>query len=135
MTLRAVAFPDSEYIAVRWLNASPLIDAPARTDLVGWTAGQQRLVIARLGGVPSLPYRIDNPRLDIGAWAETKAAAHDLAQLARSVLHDLPNGDHTDLGAVVAHVRDEVGLQWLPDPDTNTPRYIFVLSLTVRPHP
>jgi hypothetical protein len=134
MGVRAVAFPDAEHVATRWLNSST-IGAPASTDLLGWHAPEPRIVITRVGGTPTLAIRIDRPRLDVDVYAPTKADAHDLAQAARVRLHELPTGDHRDLGAVVCNVVDELGLQWLPDPDTNTPRYVLTLAVTVRPHP
>jgi len=129
--MRAVAFPDSEHIAVRWLTADATLTAPATTNLTGWRAGQRRIIVTRIGGVPQIPYRVDVPRLDVDVYADKKETAHDLAQAARARLHELPNGDHTDLGAVVCDVRDEGGLQWLPDPDTNAPRYLFTVALVV----
>jgi hypothetical protein len=132
--VRAAVFPDSEAIAVRWINTSTL-GVPTGTDLVGWRAGQARVVITRIGGVPSIPFRVDNPRLDVAVLAASKEAAHDLAQRVRAHLHELPTGDFTDAGAVVAHVRDDMGLSYLPDPETGSPRYLFGVSLAVRPHP
>jgi hypothetical protein len=134
--MRAAVFPDSEAIAVGWLRTWPdLAGVKATTDLVGWLAGQRRIVITRIGGTPSLPMRIDNPRLDVDVYAEDKGAAHDLAQLARAALHELPEGDHTALDAVVAHVNDETGLQWLPDISTSAARYTFTVRLAVHPYP
>jgi hypothetical protein len=132
--VRAAVFPDSEALAVSWLAAGVEL-ATVGTDLRGWQAGDRRLVVVRIGGVPSLAVRIDNPRLDVDAYAESKESAHDLAQSARARLHEMPTGDFTGSGAVVAHVRDELGLRFLPDPDTGTPRYLFTVQLVVRPHP
>ena len=133
--MSAALFPDSEAVAVTYLRSRNELDVTVTTDLHGWRAGDRRVVLSRSGGVPSLAFRIDNPRLDVDAFAATKEAAHDLAQLVRVALHDLPTGDHTALGAVVVDVRDDVGLTYLPDPDTNAPRYVFAVVLVVRPHP
>lgn len=131
--MRAALFPDSEAVAVLWMRAGTAVTVA--TDMKGWLAPRSRIVITRIGGVPSMAVRIDNPRLDVDVYAASKEAAHDLAQLARVRLHELPTGDHTALGAVVAHVADDVGLHYIPDPDTQTPRYVFTLRLAVRPHP
>lgn len=134
--MRAAVFPDSEAVAVAWLRTQPELDGvKATTNLIGWQAGQRRVVITRIGGVPSLAVRIDNPRLDVDVYAEDKGAAHDLAQVTRAALHDLPEGEHTALGAVVANVTDDTGLQWLPDPGTNAARYSFTVRLAVHPYP
>ena len=132
--MRAAVFPDSEAVAVVWLRHADL-DATIATDMNGWRAGESRITVTRIGGSPSLAQRIDNPRLDVDVYAASKEVAHDLAQLARARLHELPEGDHTALGAVVANVADDLGLQYTPDPDTGTPRYIFTVALAVRPHP
>lgn len=134
--MRAAVFPDSEAVAITWLRPRPeLAGVKVATDLVGWQAGQRRIVITRIGGVPTLAIRIDRPRLDVDVYAENKAQAHDLAQLTRAALHDLPEGDHTALGAVVANVNDDTGLQWLPDVSTAAARYNFAVRLAVRPFP
>ena len=134
MTIRAAVFPDSEAVAVVWLRAK-LDGVAVTTDLNGWRAGDERVVVTRIGGTPSIAYRVDNPRLDVDCYAASKAAAHDLAQIVSAQLHDLPEGDHSALGAVVSHVRDDVGLQFLPDPDTRAPRYLFTVALAVHPLP
>lgn len=134
--MRAAIFPDSEAVAATWLRSRPeLAGIQVSTDLRGYTAGQRRIVITRVGGVPSLAIRVDNPRLDVDVFGTDKADAHDLAQLARALLHELPTGDHTALDAVVANVADDVGLQWLPDPDTQAARYVLTLRLAVHPYP
>jgi hypothetical protein len=132
--MRAALFPDSEAVAVTWLR-DRLDSVPVATNLIGWQAGQRRVVITRIGGVPTLPMRLDNPRLDVNCYAEDKGAAHDLAQLARVELHELPSGDHTALSAVVSHVYDDTGLQWLPDPGTQAARYLFGVRLAIHPYP
>jgi hypothetical protein len=134
--MRAAVFPDSEHVATTWLRGRPeLAGVTVATNLIGWQAGDRRVVITRIGGVPTLAIRIDAPRLDAEVYAEDKGAAHDLAQLVRVALHDLPNGDHTAYAAVVSNVADETGLQWIPEPDTTAARYIFTVRLAVRPYP
>lgn len=132
--MRGAVFPDTEAVAATWLRTRNL-GATVATDLIGFTKGQRRIVVVRTGGTPTLPYRIDNPRLDIDAWGASKSDAHDLAQAARAALHELPTGNHTALAAVVAHVEDESGLTWLPDPETGAARYVFSLRLAVHPYP
>ena len=131
--MRAAVFPDSEALVVQWLAAE--LPVSVTTDLNGWRAGNRRVVITRTGGVPSLAIRVDNPRIDVDVFADTKESAHDLAQQARAAVHEMPSGDFTDAGAVVANVTDELGLAYIPDPDTRAPRYVFALRLAVHPYP
>lgn len=135
MSTRAVVFPDSEWIVTDYLTSRPDVTAPVATNLIGWTEGQRRIVVTRIGGVPEIPYRLDHPRLDIDCYAESKTAAHDLAQIARVAIHDLPDVDYSSMGAVVSHVADETGFQWLPEQISNAARYIFTVALSVHPYP
>lgn len=89
------------------------------------------LMLRRSGGVPVLRYRLDEARIDVEAWATSREAAQDLAQQARAAIHDLPGWN--DQAAVVLAVDDEAGLMWLPDPDTDLARWLFVLRVLLRP--
>lgn len=125
-------FPDAEYLAVSWLSTR-LGGVKVSTDLRGWTSGQARVVITRTGGVPRLWLRTDYPRLDVDSYHANKAAAHDLAQKARAVLFDMPTGEFD--AAVVSAVEDDTGLAWIPDADTNAPRYVFGVRLVTHTLP
>lgn len=130
--MTATPFPDAEAITTTYLRAL-IGDVPVATDLRGWQAGLARVVLTRTGGVPKLWQRTDYPRIDVDCYAADKGAAHDLAQQTRALLHDMPGA--TFPTAVICTVEDDTGLTWLPDEDTEAPRYAFAVRLVTRPIP
>ncbi len=84
--------------------------------------------VQRIGGTQQTPVS-DRPRLDIHCWAESEAAAHDLAALTRALLGALPGVRD---GVTVYQVKEVGGPMWLPDPDTSSPRYAFAVEAHIR---
>jgi hypothetical protein len=80
--------------------------------------------------------------LDIQAWGNVptpndsgKEAVSILARTARASLWDRGWVGVQAVGGVVSGVSERVGIQWLPDPETNRPRYIFQIVLHAHPDP
>ncbi|MDH3037926.1 hypothetical protein [Streptomyces sp. TRM75561] len=71
-----------------------------------------------------------NRGLDIDVLAPTKGEARDLAALVSA--HLLAAQGTRRSGARIYGV-EETSLIWLPDPVTNIPRYVLVMSMVVRP--
>jgi Protein of unknown function (DUF3168) len=73
---------------------------------------------------------LERARLQFAAWAANRADALDLARAACSALRDFP-GVHTE--GIVTAVDLETTPYWSPDPDTDTPRYLWTAALFVHP--
>lgn len=134
-----VVLVDDEALVCGWLAA--------RTELVGVTIadrlpdtydGSQLVVtVTRIGGGMDTGgggQWLDRPRLDFDCHGPTKAAAKDLANTVRSLLAVARWDDHSAAGAVWSDYREDVGPQWLPDPDYPAAgRYLLQASLLIHP--
>ncbi len=88
--------------------------------------------VKRLGGTPTERHRIDSARIQIDVFSDIgdKATARDEADAARIAAHELEGTTSSSLNAAITAVDDELGLTWLPDPDTGRPRYVFAVTVT-----
>jgi hypothetical protein len=122
-------FPDAVELVRNWLvdhlDVPVLVDIPnddvhpdhrpATFVRIGLTGGAQHNIV------------VDAPRILFEAWAPTKAQAHDLAQLARSLVRHLP-----DQRGAVQRVEEMGGPTDLPDPLSKAERFTFVLVVHTR---
>lgn len=132
---------DDEAVVCGWLAG--------RTELTGATIadrlpdnydGSQLVVtVTRIGGAMDSGgggQWLDRPRLDIDCHGPTKAAAKDLCGTVRSLLAVARWDDHSAAGAEWSDYREDVGPQWLPDPDYPAAgRYLLQVSLAIHPIP
>lgn len=133
MTVRSL--PDIELLATTALRAdgdvAGLVDTRVYTQIPPnpvWPL----IRILRVSGSRPWPRHIDIARVQIDAWAATKRDAWIIVDAALGALHALP-GIH-DEGVVVA-VEDAAGPAWVPDPDTDQPRYTADVLVYSHPHP
>jgi hypothetical protein len=132
MTLPIVPMPDIEQVAIDLLadvlDDSVTLGSEWPEDLV------QHLPVVAVSLGPSGGSAIKavtaNRGLDIDVLAATKGEARDLAALVSA--HLIAAQGTTRPGARIYGV-DETSLIWLPDPVTNIPRYVLVMSMVVRP--
>lgn len=83
------------------------------------------------GGRSNNDKRRVEPRMQVNAWAQTRAAAYSLAGEIEQVFLPTTNivkgfGGEVMVAGTPVYVWDvvqEVGPTWLPDPDTQLPRY------------
>jgi hypothetical protein len=125
---------DIEAALVEFLSADPDLTPlhnGVSTELpVGATLPRIRL--NRAGGITSPEGWIDQPRVAVDCWADTKEAAWELASTCLPVLLTrLAGGTFPD--GVITAVRNDLGLTWAPDPDTDKPRYTFTVLITTHP--
>lgn len=132
-----VVFGDAEAAVCDILRDSDEIAAlgevTVATDYLGFAYPARRLRVTRIGGVPTLWRRLDNPAIDVEASAETKAVAYDLAAAARAAVF-AARGIYAGHGLILFDVADESGLTWTPDAaDPDVARYLVRLTLVTRP--
>lgn len=124
--------PDIEAVVTSYLR-----DAAAVAALLGddghvgrrLTAGRPALTVVRSGGVPALERVIDQPRIDISAWADDADAASLLCRTAVAELADVP---WVAAGVFVSHALTVVPPVLLPDPVTDLSRYLATVQLTCK---
>lgn len=133
--------PDSEYLAVKILKAEigagklfgtpgPRIGTrlPAEPDF-----SKGVIQVQRIGGIPTQRRWLDHANIQIDVWHDMKADAHDMAQLARVILHKGEGKQYATPAAVLTGVEDALGLAWQFDSLNLKPRYTLGVYLTVHP--
>ena len=70
---------------------------------------------------------LQQPLIQTDVWGKTKALAAALALAVQTAGRQLSTGQRTTVGTAVIAVGDVSQKRWLPDPTTNTPRYIVDL--------
>ncbi|MBZ6258866.1 hypothetical protein KVH22_25455 [Streptomyces olivaceus] len=129
--LPVVPMPDAEQVAVGILAAALDPGVTVGTEWPAKLAQSLPAVAVSLGGGGSRQAAVTADRtLDIDVLAETKGEARDLAALVSA--HLIAAQGTVQPGAQIYGVQ-EVSLIWLPDPVTDLPRYVLVMSLVVRP--
>lgn len=123
-----VLFPDAiaaviDYLAAQLAARSNTTPVYSR---VPTTRPATFVRVLRTGG-PRRNLVVDDAQITVEAWAASDAAAHDLAQLCRGILLAAP-GD----AALVRDVQELGGPALQPDPDSETPRYVFSLVFSLR---
>lgn len=132
---------DVEALLVGLLNEDPGVVDVAGEDSVGTELPPELdeelpyLQLWRLPGsiVTDETHRIERARIQLAAWGSRpngRGDALDVARAACKALGEAPG--KYDQGNVTA-VDLEVSPYWSPDPETDTPRYLFVAAVYVTP--
>lgn len=130
------SIPDIEALVINVLNNSQDI-----TDIAGENSASTQLnedaVLPKIrvtlaGGTPRIDGWLYAPRINIEAWANDKETSFDLINKISEVLFSELNDALFDEG-IVTGIEQDVGLSWIPDPLTNTPRY--TLGFVIYNHP
>lgn len=122
-------FPDAEKLVGDALRAASLTVGSRVYSSIPKTPTFPLITIQRTGGTPVERHRLDQARIQVDVWGESKSQAHDIAQAARVAIHRMEGS--TPTGAVIGGVDDILGLAWSPDPVTHRDRYIFGVSITL----
>ncbi|MFJ1657158.1 hypothetical protein [Streptomyces anthocyanicus] len=123
--------PDVEQVAVDILATVLEDSVTVGTEWPEHLADSLPAVAVSLGGGGSRQLAITADRtLDIDVLAGTKAEARDLVALVSA--HLIAAQGTVQPGAQIYGVQ-EVSVIWLPDPITDLPRYVLVMSMIVRP--
>jgi hypothetical protein len=127
-----IAFDDIE-VALADHLASELaargISAPVRIEVPA-TRPAEFVRLTRVGGSRS-NLITDRPRIVAECWSELGIAAAALASTVRALINAVAPGY---AGAVWVDRVVDVGMSFLPDPDTGIPRYVVTAELHIRGH-
>ena len=85
--------------------------------------------VKRNGGVSDETPTLDAPRIDIEAWAQDDADAHDIAALCHALIYTMPNR------TPVRKIEPFLGLTRIDDPLSHVSRVLFTLTLRMRGTP
>lgn len=125
--------PDIEAVCVAALRSADVAEervygrVPADPDF-------PLVLVQRVGGTPVDRRRLDFARIQLSCYGTDKASARDTAEEARVALLSAEATAFPDLNAYVTGVEVDLGLQYLPDPETARDRYILVMSVTAHHH-
>lgn len=140
MTGPAPVLPvDDEALVCGWLASRAELAGVTIADRLpdDYDGSQLVVTVTRIGGGMDRAgggQRLDRPRQDIDCHGPTKAAAKDLCNIVRSLLAVARWADHSAAGAEWSDYREDVGPQWLPDPDYPAAgRYMLQASLLIHP--
>lgn len=143
--MAARLLPDAEELVIAYLLASDDIAALVGERVFPELPQDQDewpiLLVERVGGLPAAERHLDAPEIELQAWADTKAEARTLAATAQAVLQELvgiqppPAPSGPPAIGVVSGIEHVNGLQWVPDPETGRPRYVFEIRVFVHPPP
>jgi len=89
----------------------------------------EQVVIRRVGGT-ARDLVTDAPLFTVEAWAQDDERAERLCNLARFALHSLPRS--SSLGVPFYTVVEIAGPAFLPDPETDLPRYSCTVQVALR---
>lgn len=125
------AEPDFETMAVQWLagrsNVTALVPATAIGTKLrqGWKAGDPAIRIRRIGGLPvdSRAKALRRARLQVEAFAGEELDAFAIIAVAELELGRMPTGTFT--GATITATAIDLPIANLPDPDSDSARYLF----------
>ncbi|GLP72314.1 hypothetical protein TUSST3_89320 [Streptomyces sp. TUS-ST3] len=129
-----ITFPDVEQLVVDLLKdrselAGVVVDVAPPS---GFDGSQRAVLVSRMGGAWAEDPRLDNPLVDLEVYGPSKAAAHTVSLVARSLMLQLRGVRYG--GATVVDVVEEDGPRWLPDyRHGSANRYVSTTRLVVRP--
>lgn len=128
--VEVIAFRDVEGFAVSFLKAqfaSRGLVSKVGTKLPGKHSSSDAFVrVSRSGGV-ARDLVTDSPTVLVECFGADTVSASNLATVARALL--LASARLTD---TVTRATDGGGVAFLPDPDTNQPKYQFLVQLDIR---
>lgn len=94
-------------------------------------------VVIRAGGNPGEKHSLDGARIQIESWGDEgtdKGTVYDTARDAWQAMLEA-EGEIVEAAGERVHltgVEPEIGPQWIPDPPTKRPRYLFSMRVYAR---
>jgi hypothetical protein len=130
--------PNVEKIVVQHLLAdgdlTDLLGANRVSTEVPANATLPRVRVTLIGGTVLVRSWLYRTRVSIEAWGTGKDEAWEVLTTAVASLEQSLDGALVE-GGVVTAVDQETGATWVPDPESNTPRYLATVVVTVHPEP
>jgi hypothetical protein len=126
--VEVIAFPSAEAIAVGYVRSRLTDRGVAATVATKVPAVRPAYLVKvrRIGGVTA-NLVTDAPMLVFDCWAPTEIAAEDLSRVVRAEILAMPGQSDS-----CTHVDEVGGPVNQPDPDSNSPRYVFTVIIHIR---
>ena len=132
-----IELPDPIPVVREWLVSHPVV-GPLVTGChtvlppdVVWPA----IRLTRVGGTPSVPFRVDDAHFQLDVFAGTEADAGALGVKVRAAMWEMCGWSHST--AHVLHVDELTGPRSVPDDSRTppTPRVLMTFAVALRPIP
>lgn len=117
-------FPDSEAMCAHALKDAGICGGRVYSSIPRnptWPL----TIVKRLGGIPAVERRLDSARIQIDVFGNNKAEARLECDKARVALHNMEGTIFLTEKGFVSGVEDELGMIFVPDPETARDRYIL----------
>lgn len=118
------SFPDTEAMCARAMRTANVCNGRVYSS-VPRNPTWPLAIVKRLGGIPAVERRLDSSRIQIDVFGNNKSEARMWCDAARVALHEMEGTAFPNEGGYVTGVLDELGMIFVPDPDTARDRYIL----------
>lgn len=133
-----VRYADVENLAKTWsltTDVAPLVARPGGFNIylaMPALSPLPAVVISRVGGGPArrkdLPEEVS--RISFSCWAASRAQAGEISRVLVGELETLARTGGWESAGTILAAGEVVSVIWLPDPDSDTPRYIVDALVT-----
>lgn len=137
-----IAYAPTETLSQAWLATTPVAALVTRGPglynifkAMPNAAPLPSVVLSRVGGAPvrGSDMALDTARISFQCWAANRDAAAALALAVVNACENLAQvGGFTHLSGLLL-VSEVVSVLWLPDPESDTPRYVVDALFTSMP--
>lgn len=137
--MTTVRFADAEPLCKAWALTTSVAALVTRPDTgvsiylsMPSSAPVPALVITRVGGAPraraDLPQ--DAARMQFDCWGKSRAQAAAICHALISELDSLARAGGFSDGDARLAAAEVISMLWLPDPQSDTPRYVVIAVVT-----
>lgn len=124
-------FPDSEAMCARAMRDAGICSGRVYSSIPK-SPTFPLAIVKRLGGIPAVERALDSSRIQVDVFGNNKSEARRWCDLARIALHEMEGQLFLIDGGYVSGVEDELGMIFVPDPDTARDRYIIGVRVYTR---
>lgn len=127
MSVEVIVFPDIEGVIITHLQS--VLESTHVSTKVPVPRPTRMVKVTRVGG-NKIRLNAESAMVTFQCWEADSVKASELARLARAYIHALDG--ETVNGVWIYRVIDVGGPAFVPDPETDTPRYQFTVSLDLK---
>lgn len=137
--MSVVAYADTENVVKAWLATTDVAPLVARADgglsiflAMPRTPVMPSVVLTRVGGGPVYRKDIaeDRARISFTCWGTSRASAGVVCRNLVAACDALARTGGWESGPTLLGAAEVINVMWLPDPDSDTPRYIVDALVT-----
>ena len=124
MAVKWQSFPDTEAMCARAMRDAGICGGRVYSS-VPRNPTYPLATVKRLGGIPAVERALDSARIQVDIWGNNKSEARLACDASRVALHNMEGTIFLNERGFVSGVEDELGMIFVPDPETARDRYII----------